>query len=307
MSRSIPIQLQQHLRRPDTTTCRLLKMTLRDGRVFGFAATNTDIEYDDGFGPIVYHGMRTGIETAVMQKTERQMVANAEAQGLIATDASGITEEMIEAGELQDAEWIDYLVNYEALGQGHLIVDAGDVGEVKKRWGMIWIPELLSYSVRMRQASGTHWSRTCRAPFGHQVQGQFFCGVDAEALWVTGEVTAGSPEPDLVFTIDAVPSGSVVPGRVQAMSGPNAGRIRPVEAFDAGVVTLASPFPFPMEETAEIRIRPDCAKTKEACQAWGNYLNMKAEPLIPTGDGPSSQTPGAEIGGPNVGDSIQQR
>lgn len=297
MSRTIPIALQAHLDQPVTTTCRLLRIRMRDGRVFGVTDLDVDVEYDHGddLGLVSYSASQ-GFEPAAMAYDADMSVSNSEAQSLLLTTFTGITESMIEAGELRDAEWTLFLVNYRDLSAGSAaILDAGDVGEVTKRWGMVWVPELLSYSVRLRQPIGTHWSRTCRAIFGTPAEGQTGCGVDAEALWVEGEVTAVGVESDRQFTGDASVSGSVVPGRVEWLSGSNIGRIGIVETFDAGVVTLANAMPFQIEAGDEYRIRPDCARTFDACKAYGNALNFKGEPLIPTGDMAAVSTPGAQV------------
>ena len=45
MSRKIPPALLAHLQQTVTTTCRLLRFTLRDGRVFGMTTLDRDVEY----------------------------------------------------------------------------------------------------------------------------------------------------------------------------------------------------------------------------------------------------------------------
>ena len=294
MSRTIPIALQAHLDGNVTTTCRLLRIEIRDGRVFGVTSLDADVTYDDGRGEVVYVANQ-GVDPSALAADADLSVANAEAQSLLVTTGTGITEAMIEAGELRDAEWTMYLVNYRNLGMGHVILGAGDVGEVTKRWGLVWVPELLSYSVRLRQPIGTHWSRTCRAIFGSPAEGQSGCGVDAEALFVSGTVTAVGAENDRQFTGDAAISGTPVPGRVEWLTGPNAGRIGIVEDFATGAATLGNAMPYPIAIGHTYRIRPDCSRTWAACVAYANQLNFKGEPLIPTGDAASVSTPGAQV------------
>jgi uncharacterized phage protein (TIGR02218 family) len=293
VSRTIPAALQVHLNQSVTTTCRLLRIALRDGRVFGVTSLDADVTYNDGRGAVTYSANQ-GIDPSTLAADSDLTVANAEAQSLLVTTGTGITEAMIEAGDLRDAEWTMYLVNYRDLSAGHVILGAGDIGEVKKRWGLVWTPELLSYSVRLRQPIGTHWSRTCRAIFGTPAEGQTGCGVDAEALWVTGTVSSAGAEIDRQFT-GSVASGAFVPGRVEWTSGPNVGRVGVVESFAAGVVTLGNAMPYPIATGHGYRIRPDCARTWAACTAYTNQLNFKGEPLIPTGDSPSVSTPGAQV------------
>jgi len=291
--RTIPAALQTHLDQPATTTCRLLRIQLRDGRVFGLAGLDADVSYNDGRGVVVYRANQ-GVDVSAISASADMSVTNSEAESLLVTTLDGITEAMIEAGDLRDAEWTLMLVNYRNLGQGHAILGAGDIGEVVKRWGMVWVPELLSYSVRLQQPIGTHWSRTCRAIFGSPPPGQTGCGVDLVPLWVDGSVSAVGAESDRQFT-GTVATGTLVPGRVEWLTGPNTGRVGIVETFAAGAVTLSNAMPFPIAIGHTYRIRRDCARTWAACVAFGNQLNFRGEPLIPTGDAASVQTPGAQV------------
>jgi hypothetical protein len=54
MSRTIPAALQVHLNQSVTTTCRLLRIALRDGRVFGVTSLDADVTYNDGRGAVTY-------------------------------------------------------------------------------------------------------------------------------------------------------------------------------------------------------------------------------------------------------------
>lgn len=310
--RIVPTALQLHLDGAVTSTCRLLRIQLRDGRVFGVTSLDADVTYNDGRGAVTYSANQ-GVDPSALSSDSDLSVSNAEAQSLLVTTAGGITEAMIEAGELRDAEWTLYLVNYRDLSNGHVILGAGDIGEVKKRWGLVWMPELLSYSVRLRQPIGTHWSRTCRAIFGSPAEGQTGCGVAADTLWVSGTVSSVGAETDRVFT-GSVVAGAFVPGRVEWVSGLNVGRIGIIDSFTAGTATLANAMPYAIANGDTYRIRPDCARTWAACTAYGNQLNFKGEPLIPSGDAASVSTPGAQtplagvdtqggasVSGPSVG------
>ena len=299
MSRTVPAALQAHIDQPATTTCRLLRLQLRDGRVFGLAGLDADVSYNDGRGVVVYRAGQ-GVDVSAMAADSEMTVSNAEAQSLLVTTLDGITEAMIEAGDLRDAEWVLYLVNYRDLGQGHVILGAGDVGEVTKRWGLVWMPELLSYSVRLRQPVGTHWSRTCRAIYGSPAQGQTGCGHSIS--WLAGTVTAVGAESDRQFT-GTVTSGTLplAPGRVRWLTGPNVGRTGFVEAFEAGSVTLGSALPYAVEVGHSYEISDACPRTWAACGARNNRLNFRGEPLIPTGDAASVSTPGAQVGSGGVG------
>lgn len=302
--RTIPAALQAHLDQPATTTCRLLRLQLRDGRVFGVTSLDADVTYNDGQGALVYRAAQ-GIDVSAMSADTEMTVSNAEAQSLLTTTLDGITEAMIEAGDLRDAEWSMYLVNYLDLSQGHVVLGAGDLGEITKRWGLVWVPELLSYSVRLNQPSGTHWSRTCRAIDGSPAVGQAGCG--RTITWLPGSVTAVGAESDRQFTGTVTTAAlPLAPGRVRWITGPNAGRIGFIEAFDAGAVTLGNAMPFAVAVGHTYEISDSCPRTVAGCKARSNWPNFKGEPEIPTGDGAAVSTPGAQVQAASAGTGALQ-
>lgn len=307
--RNVPATLQAHLDQVATTTTRLLKVTLRTGLSYGLAMLDRDVVYDDGSGEITYVATN-GFDPSTLASDIGFTVDNAESYALISNDVSGVTEEMIARGDLDDAQWIMYLVNFEDLGTGrHVILDAGDLGEVRVRYGMVWIPEILSYAMRLKQPIGTVWSRKCRAIFGTPAASHTGCGVNTSALWVTGEVTAVGAESNRQFTgtaLETSPSMRPFPGRLQWLTGPNAGREFATEAIAGLVCTLNETTAYAIQVGDDYRIRPDCLKRyQEDCiTRWANGPNFKGEPLIPVGDASQGQVPGAQIprGGARAGD-----
>lgn len=306
MSRNIPAALQAHLLLSATTTCRLLRIELKSGdspagppTVYGITTLDRDILYDDGDGPINYVASN-GFDPSAISSDVGYSVDNAEGYALISDDVPGVTVEMAEAGDLDDAQWKAYLVNFEDLTMGHAVLDAGDLGEVPTKYGMLWVPELLSYMMRLHQPVGGVWSRTCRAIFGSPADSQTGCGVDVEPLWVIGEVLSVGAESDRVFTGDNVTATIVpVPGRVQWLTGANAGREYATEEVDGDTVSLNETAAYAIAPGDQYRIRPDCRKRyEEDCiVTWDNGPNFKGEPKTPVGDAMSIMTPGGQLPG----------
>lgn len=297
MSLDIPAALQAHLGQDATTTCRLLKITLADGREFGLTTLDQPLTY----GGVDYSAVN-GFDPSIIASDTGLSVDNAEARALLSADVDGITPEMVAAGELDDATWEMLLVNWADLSMGHAVLDAGDIGEVTTEDGVVYMPELLSYAMRLRQPVGRYWSRTCRAVFGTPAEGQHGCGVDAGPLWEPGAVdSVDTDEPRRVFFVnDSTPLLDPVPTtmRVRWTSGPNAGsRLYQVELYDTdtGAIVLMEPVPFEIAPGHEFEIRPDCDKTPANCAEYENFLNFKGEPLIPVGDGVGIMTPGASV------------
>lgn len=304
MSRKISAEFRSHLSQVVTTTCRLLLIILKDGRRFGLTSLDRDVEY---LG--VVYSAANGFDSFDISTDTGMSVDNSEVEALLAGDIPGITVDMVYSGELDDARYIYYLVNYEDLSMGDVILGAGDVGEVNVTNGVIYVPELIDYVMRLRQSIGSFWSRTCRAEFGSPDGTHTGCGVNAEALWQPGTVTGISDEPTRVFAdsglvLDPVPNTA----RVQWLTGPNSGsRLYQVEGFGeiTGTISLVEPVPFRIEPGHQFRIRPDCDKTPASCKRYGNWpLGYKGEPLIPSGEGIALLTPSSGVPGGFQGSEV---
>jgi uncharacterized phage protein (TIGR02218 family) len=301
--RTVHAALQTHLGQSVTTTCRLLKIQTKKGDLFGITTLDKSIEYDDGWrfdGPIVYVAAN-GFDPTDQSSDVSYSVGNSEATALLSDDIPGITEQMVLAGELDGAEWKAYLITYNDLTTGHhVLLDAGDLGEVRTKYGMVWISELLSYIVRLRQPIGSVWSRKCRAIFGTPADSQTGCGVEIDGLWSSGTVTSvgeEDEETDIMFGGDAIPAG--LPARLQFLTGDNAGRTFSIEEIDSLSITLSEGTNLPIQIGDTYRVREDCGKRyQEDCIGrWNNGLNFKGEPLIPTGDAMASSIPGGQLPG----------
>lgn len=287
--KSVDSTLQDHLDGGQTTTCRLIKITSRNDVVFGLTTLDRDIDYDDGDGVVTYVATQ-GFDPSAFRGDVGASVDNAEATGLLSGSVSGITLEMVDAGEFDDASWVCYLINYNDTTSGrHAILGGGDLGEVRTRYGLMWIPELLDLSVRLKQPVGVSTSRKCRATFGNPATeefGQTGCGVDADSLWVAGEVLSVGAESNRTFTGDNGASPHSFPGRVRFTTGSNVGRIFAVEAVDSALtIELVETTPYPIEAGDLYEIRPDCGKryVENCIGDWDNGPNFKGGPHMPDG------------------------
>lgn len=294
MSREVPLALQTSASR---SLC--LRLHLRDGTVLGFTDHDKPVAYDhlDGFGEVAFAASQ-GMDASDFESDAGYGVSNAEARVLVRSELPALTAQMVRAGGLDDAQWVCFLVDWRAPSPGSgMVLDAGDVGEVRLEQRMVVIPELLSYMMRLRQAVGHTAQRPCRAIFGSPATGMRGCGVDAEGLWADGEVQSVGAESDRTFTGD-IPAH--FPGRVEFTTGPNAGRQYVVESVDGNTITLAETTPYPIEDDHQYRHREHCTMQAEGaggCKARGNYLNYKGEDKIPVEDGMAGSIPGGQMPG----------
>lgn len=305
MPRTIPPRLYEHLQGTVTTTCRALLIKLRDGREFGVTTLDRDLHY---LG--IKFSALNGFDSSIIASDTGLSVDNAEATALVSATIDGITEEMILAGELDDAQWEMWLLNWNDLSMGHTVLGAGDLGEVNLVDGMVYIPELLTYAMRLKNSIGHVWQRRCRAIFGTDADSQTGCGVDAESMWQVGEVTGVDDEDShrVFAAFDLIgqefKSGASV---LEFTSGKNRSqRLRFIEAYSdiSGTIALFEPLPFAIEVGDEFRIRNDCNKSPSDCIAYGNLINYKGEPYIPVGDGLETMTPSSQVFGGISGSEI---
>lgn len=286
--RYIPEALKQHLAQNTTTTCKLLRIELQDGRVYGVTTLDADILYQG-----ILYKSQTGLDQSVIATDTGLSVDNGEGFSLLADeDLSGITVEMVNAGELDDAKWQLMLVNYRDLSMGHMMLDAGDTGNVTVKDEMSVSVELISFAMRLRQKIGTLDSRTCRAVFGNPASGQLGCGIDADAYWHYGTVSGvDADDSRRIFSASNLATlPDVVPGRVQWLTGRNSARNRLYQLEDylpaSKTIGLLEQTPYEISVGDTFRIRQDCDKLWTTCKdRYNNGLNFKGEPYIPTGDG----------------------
>ena len=199
MPRAISPELAAHLKGSSITVCYLLKiMPKRAGvPVFGLTTLDDDRTYNDGTGLLTYRAKRGYTAFDVDTKADLS-VDNSEASGLLAEyPADGVTAEGIARGDYDGARFVQYLVNYEDLSMGHVILNAGQVGQIKMIDDLTCHIELRSLTQILKQNSIIEvTSITCRAKFGDER-----CKMPLD--WYVGTVDTVGAESDRTFTIDA--------------------------------------------------------------------------------------------------------
>ncbi len=313
MARTIPIALQDHLETGATTNCYLIRIDpVTPGYAsFGAALLDRDVIYDDGDGPLTYSAI-VGMQPSTLLSRADLSVDGGEAKGLLPEFDFPISETDIIAGVYDFAEYTLYMVNYEDLAAGRVIMSAGTLGQFKVvDYGLSFVEELRGLSDPLKQSCCEKDSLSCRATFGSQPIGtlgaeyteRFPCGFDATSLLISFTVTSVGLETNITFTDSALVAATDLfsPGIMKWDTGANAGRSYEVESnTNTGTVTLAYPTAFPIQEGDTGKIRRDCNKqardVSKGCKShWGaDWVNhFRGEPDIPIGDAGAMETPGA--------------
>lgn len=198
MPRAISTELANHLKGSSTTTCYLLKiMPKRSGVVtFGLSSLDADCTYDDGVGEVTYKARR-GYTAFDLDTKADLSVDGTEASGLVAEyPADGVTAEGIARGDYDGARFVQYLVNYNDLSMGHVIINSGQVGQITMIDDLLCKIELRSLTQIMKQNSIVELtSITCRAQFGD-------ARCKMPLIWWSASVGSVGAESDRTFTAD---------------------------------------------------------------------------------------------------------
>lgn len=324
MGRQIPIQA--HLDGDATTTCLLLKIDPQQPNVAGYGVTTLDVDvtYDDGDGPRLYSAA-IGSQPTLLQTSAALSVDNAESTSLLPEFDVPISEEDIRRGSYDFARFTLYLINYRNPVD-HVVLQKGTLGQVTiDDNGLSFVNELRGLSAELKQSICEKDSLTCRAIFGSQAEGdssgapieRFPCGVDAQALLVSGTVTAVGLENTLSFTVGGftMAEDELNPGMTFWVTGLNAGRSYEIDTNTAGgEITLSHETAWPIQIGDTLMYRVDCNKqardTSKGCKSairWGVdwILHFRGEPDIPIGDAGAMETPGASSA-PGSGGSTYQ-
>lgn len=295
IGRTVPIALAGHLAEAATSDCRLWRVTSAAGAELGLTTLDRDVEYDDGDGLITYLAHR-GYTPFAIESSADLAVDNSEMEALLAEfEVDGFTADAIQRGVYDGARYIEYLVNYNDLSDGHAIIGSGRVGRIRQVDNMVCFPEIRSLTQVLKQKSLIErGSNSCRV----EQFGNARCGKDVASLWVDFTVTAVGAETDRVFTMSgtAPADNALNPGLTQFYTGDNAGRYYEHEGNVGAVITLAIPTEKPIQIGDTGRRRVDCTRLltgDNGCIFHGRRLSFRGEWYRQVSQTEQLQSPGA--------------
>jgi uncharacterized phage protein (TIGR02218 family) len=268
--------LAAHIKTRSHNLCWLLRLDLRDGTIIGFTDHDVVLALDlgDGKGSVNYRpdlGMRlSNIQTSVGLDA-----GNFEVTFPI-TPLAPFTRNAVMGGRFNRAETRLMRVQWSNLSGGVRKYMRGNAGEWRVEADKA-IAESRDQRDRLNQTTGRQVQNQCDAAYADQVE------CFATPLEITGTVTAVTDA--MRFTVSFTGSYADAKfdrGQVTGLTGANANVVAPIWSWKAtGAVELQWMLPDAPSIGDTFTIRDGCARTRPACMAHGQILNMRGEPDVP--------------------------
>lgn len=267
--RVISPQLEAHFGSGLTTLATCWRLTRQDTTELGFTDHDRGLVID----ALDYDSI-AGFTPTTVESKSNMSVDNLDLEGQ--TFPSKITESDLLAGLYDYAEVEIFMVNYEDLTQGKLVVKRGRLGEVTLN-AQLFHAEVRGLTQHLSQTIGEVYSPSCRA-----VLGDSRCKVSLASVTVTTTITEVVNNQTFKASALTQAAGWFTGGEVEWTSGNNNGRRMEVKEFASGQVVLALPMGKSIQVGDGIKIIAGCDKTHETCQGkFSNILNFRGEPYVP--------------------------
>ena len=267
------VALAVHRELGSTTFAWCWKITRQDAQVFAFTSCSRDLVIDG-----ITYEPATGFPPSAIANTASLAVDNLEVAGFL--DSASITEDDLLAGLWDFAEVELFEVNFRDLAMGSMILRTGTLGQVKSGRNT-FTAELRGLTQRLQQPLGRLYLPSCPA-----VLGDSECGVDLEALRVTGTITAVTNRSIFTDTGRTEANDYFGAGNLTFTSGANTGFIVEVNQFASDQFTLSLSAPYDIAVGDTYSVTPGCRKrfTEDCIGKFSNGVNFRGYPDVPGAD-----------------------
>ena len=267
--RRLSPEFEKHLLSEVTNLATCWRIIRQDGLELGFTDHDNSLAIDN----LEYDSIAGFTPTTVESKSDMS-VDNMEIEGF--SFPSKITEAELLAGIYDYSEVEVFLVNYEDLSQGKMILKRGKLGEVTLSKQM-FRAEIRGLTQHLSQTIGTVYSPTCQAILGDNA-----CRVNLATCTMKSQVTKVIDKQTFIAKALTQKPGYFAGGEVKFLSGDNLGSRMEVKEFDNSSVTLVLSMGGATQVGDIFTIVAGCDKAKETCmKKFNNILNFRGFPDVP--------------------------
>ena len=270
--KNISPELEAHFAGELQTLATCWHITRRDAVEIGF----TDHDVALVFSGVIYNSI-AGFTPTTVESKSNMSIDNLDVEGQ--TFSTKITEEDLLAGIYDFAEIEIFIVNYDDLSQGKMMVKRGSLGEVTLN-AQMFQAEVRGLTQYLSQTIGDVFSPSCRA-----ILGDGKCKVALAGFTIAATVDEITNNQTFKSSILSQAAGWFTGGEVIWTSGGNTGRRMEVKEFASTQVVLALPMGKSIQIGDSFNIIAGCDKTRETCQSkFTNIINFHGEPDVPGTD-----------------------
>lgn len=271
MTKSLGAGYLAHIAGSETTLAYALKITRRDGQVFGFTSHDQDVTIS-----AVDYEAAQGLDVTGIVTTAGLGVDNLELTTL--DDGSLFTLAQVLGGLWQGAAFVVFRYNWANTADGTEPLIAGTIGNVTMRSGMV-VAELRGLQQYLQQNVGAVSSKTCRARLGDAR-----CGVSLASWTHSGTVTTVTDRQVFRASAMAQAADYFGEGLLTWATGNNAALEMKVKVHaSGGNFTLSLPMPAAIQVGDTFSVIAGCRKrlAEDCVTKFSNVLNFQGEPHRP--------------------------
>lgn len=264
---------KNHLLSDVTTICYCLKITRRDGAIFGL----TDLDRDIIFAGVTYYSL-SGFKKSSIETNDSFDVDNLTIEGIL--NSGFIEGGDIRKGLFDYAEVELFMINYNDVSMGSMFIRVGWLGEVTMNQKGVFTAEVRGLNQTLHTIFGSVYAPGCNADLGDNR-----CQVNLATFTSSGTVTQ-IDSGTRVFRANALVAsdGYFNYGGLKFTSGLNSGRLLEVKNYVNATrqfeMFLSFPFQIALGDTFDVYA--GCNKNVFTCRdKFNNVFNFRGEPYIP--------------------------
>ncbi len=270
--KSIPPALSGHIAGNVTNLAMCWRIRRQDGIVLGLTTHDRDLVIDT----VVYRA-GGGFTPSMISSSIGFNVDNLDISG--ALSSASIEERDLREGRFDRARIEIFLVNWQDVDQGKIILKSGYLGEVETGEGS-FNAEVRGLLQSLQQTIGEVYSPECRADLGDNR-----CKVALSGFRHLGRVMAVLGQSSFSDTSLTPPDGWFDYGILHWITGENAGLAMEVKKSAGDQVTLYQPMIHPLAAGDLYEMTAGCDKRLTTCiNKFANVENFRGEPFVPGSD-----------------------